>query len=130
MKTNLRNLILLTALLIPLGLLFTGCPKATNDLNPCDGDTGELTGVTTFKNTLNDAKLLHDSSYEGTNPGNYSVGSKAILQAAIDMANAILDKDCVHQDELDTATNALQQAIADFEAKKIPPDGGGDGEEG
>lgn len=128
MKTSLRNLVLLAALLIPLGLLFTGCPKATNDLHACDG--ADLTGTTTFKNTLNDAKSLHDSSYEGTNPGNYHAGSKAILQTAIDIAEAIFNKDCVEQDELNATTNALQQAIADFEANKIPPDGGGDGGEG
>ena len=124
MKTNLRNFFLLTALLIPLGLLFTGCPKAETALRGCDDS--EI-NITHFNNTLNYAKNLHNTTYEGTSPGRYPSGSKAILQTAIDDAEAILDMECVEQYEVEAAANTLQQAIDDYEAKKIPSDGGGEG---
>ena len=66
------------------------------------------------------AQLIHDNAVEGSEPGEYPPGSKAELQQAIDSAQSVRDKQCVSQDELNTATSTLTDAIVEFESNVIP----------
>jgi len=112
MFTKKRNLWVL-ALLIPLtlGIMFQGC----ND----DGDECPTVDYTAIDAKIQEAQALHDGATEGTNPGEYEAGSKATLQTAINNATTVRNTNCVTQQQLDNATQALTQAMADFQDKKI-----------
>ena len=56
---------------------------------------------------------------EGTEPGQYKVGSKVTLQTAIEAANAIATKENVTKVEVDQAVTDLQKAVVTFEAGKV-----------
>jgi hypothetical protein len=113
MFTKKKNLLVL-AVLIPLtfGLILGGCKKDEEEDCP-------QVDYTQIDAKIQEAQTLHDGATEGTNPGEYEAGSKATLQTAIDNATQVRNKNCVTQQELDNATQALTQAIADFEDKKI-----------
>ncbi|WP_231506179.1 fibronectin type III domain-containing protein [Paenibacillus sp. UNC451MF] len=74
-----------------------------------------------LQKAINNAKALHDSAVEGMHAGYYPAGSKAILQSAIDSANAILSNSAATQQMLDSAAAELNKAIEAFEAKKYAP---------
>lgn len=71
--------------------------------------------------TIASAQSTHDAAVEGTIPGQYAVGSKAILQEAIDDAQIVADNANASQDEINSANTALNIAIANFESGKVPP---------
>ncbi|MEC0268969.1 Ig-like domain-containing protein [Paenibacillus anseongense] len=60
-----------------------------------------------------------DSAVEGDKLGKYQTGSKAVLQAAIASAQAVLDKSSSRQPQVDAATAALNEAVATFATKFI-----------
>lgn len=63
------------------------------------------------------------AAVEGSSPGQYPVGSKAALQAAINTAKAAADK-AVNQAEIDQAVTALNQALQAFKnAVHVPTSG-------
>ncbi|WP_313251240.1 hypothetical protein [Clostridioides difficile] len=72
-----------------------------------------------MKNTITAANKLYNEAIEGTNVGEYKVGSKAIYKTAIDKAQAILDKSGVTQKEVNDAVTALNTATETFEAGKV-----------
>ncbi|MFD2170464.1 S-layer homology domain-containing protein [Tumebacillus lipolyticus] len=80
--------------------------------------------MTELERVFDLARTLHMQAKEGAAPGEYPVGSKAILQAAIDAAGALFDTPLVTQKKVNLAVAALQEAITAFEKKKI---GIGDG---
>jgi len=102
------------ALIIPLtfGIIFSGCKKDDEEECPTVNKTQLATRIT-------DAQTMHDNAVEGANPGEYTIGSKAALQADIDLAQQVHDKDCVTQAELDAADVALQAGIEGFEDNLI-----------
>ncbi len=102
------------ALIIPLSaaLLISGCNKDEEEECP-------EVNYTELDATITEAQAMHDAAVEGTNPGEYLAGAKADLQAAIDLAQAVRDKECVTQTELDNAVVALDEAMATFEEQKI-----------
>jgi len=67
--------------------------------------------------SLAQSKLEH--AVEGTKLGEYRVGSKAELQAAVASATAVYDDAWSTQAQIDVATAALQAAIQQFDAKFI-----------
>ncbi len=102
------------ALIIPLSaaLLISGCKKDEEEECP-------EVNYTELDAKIAEAQALHDAAVEGTNPGEYLPGAKADLQTAIDLAQAVRDKDCVTQTELDNAVVALNEAIVEFEDQKV-----------
>nr|WP_265340822.1 hypothetical protein [Clostridioides difficile] len=72
-----------------------------------------------MKNTITAANKLYNEAIEGTNVGEYKVGSKAIYKTAIDKAQAILDKSGVTQKEVNDAVTALNTATDTFKAGKV-----------
>lgn len=80
-----------------------------------------------LQTALQKAQQLHDNATEGTSPGQYATGSKAILQAAIEAAQAVYDAPLATQNQLNQAETTLNTAIADFEKTKVPNGNGGGG---
>lgn len=76
---------------------------------------------TSLITTIENAQSLHDNAVEGEFPGEYLVGSKAILQSAIDSAQVVADNVDATQNEIDEALTALLMAINEFNDAQIPP---------
>ena len=70
-------------------------------------DLGEL---------IDQALQLHDNAVEGSGPGEYPPGSKALLMEAISHAQAVLDDETSKPADLSLAYVLLEQAMAAFEA--------------
>lgn len=83
---------------------------------------------TVLISTLAQVQALHDGAVEGAALGNYTVGSKAVLQAAITTATLALDAET--QELVDDAVAALNAAKAVFESGRVnsvSSSGGGGG---
>ncbi|WP_246427603.1 cohesin domain-containing protein [Paenibacillus phyllosphaerae] len=104
------------------------------DLIVADGDSTERTldgasfqvtistvDRTALNNLIAEAKGVHDAAVEGTAIGKYPVGSKAVLLAAIQAAEAVASKAGATQDELETAVTALNEALTAFRNAIIKP---------
>lgn len=77
---------------------------------------------TTLESTIANAQALHDDAVEGEFPGEYQIGSKAILQTAIDAATSISNNAASStQAEIDAALSDLFTAINNFNNAIIPP---------
>lgn len=74
---------------------------------------------TALEAEITSAQALHDAAVEGTDPGQYAVGSKATLQTAIDTAQALVTASASTQAEIDAALSDLQDAVATFESGKV-----------
>ena len=72
--------------------------------------------LTEINDVISNAQTLHDGAVEGTEIGQYAVGSKAILQSAIDAAQAVVDNQDATQALIDSAKTNLDTAVAAFEA--------------
>ncbi|WP_187273947.1 GH116 family glycosyl-hydrolase [Paenibacillus sp. N3.4] len=87
--------------------------------------------VKTALNTLiADAQTKHNTATEGTQIGQYPVGSKATLQAVIDRARAVANDSAATQQQVDQAFAELNAALHDFTVSVIIPMSGdinGDG---
>lgn len=68
---------------------------------------------------IDQAEGLLSTATEGTQPGQYPVGSKAVLQSAIQSAIAILDNPTSTESDISQAITALNQAITVFINSKI-----------
>lgn len=68
------------------------------------------------------AQGVHDSAVEGTSPGQYSVGSKATYQTAIDAATAILDDSDSSSSFIADGVSALDAATGVFLSGIVPAD--------
>jgi len=78
--------------------------------------------TTTLKSALNDANNLVSSSVEGTAEGQFVYGSIAILQTAIDLAQAVFDNTAAYtQGALDNTAISLSAAIVVFNSQAIVP---------
>ncbi|UJF35548.1 PA14 domain-containing protein [Paenibacillus hexagrammi] len=60
------------------------------------------------------AQSNHDAAVEGSRNGQYPVGSKALLQAAIDQASAVAANESASQDDVDQAVTVLNTALQTF----------------
>ncbi|TNJ46008.1 FIVAR domain-containing protein [Tamlana fucoidanivorans] len=103
-----------------------------NDVNKADSDLNKAISIfeasivgdadfTELNNAIASAQALLDSAVEGTNNGEYAVGSKAVLQDAIDTAQTAANNQAANQADIDQALDVLNQAIANFEAGKVVP---------
>ncbi|MZQ87415.1 hypothetical protein GQF01_35380 [Paenibacillus sp. 5J-6] len=75
------------------------------------------------------AQAAHDAAVEGTSVGQYPVGSKAVLQAAIVLAKAVADNAAASQSQVDQASAELNAALQVFRASvntQTPGDLNGD----
>jgi len=100
------------AMIIPLsvGLFISGCK---------DDEECPTVDYAVLDAAILQAQGLHDGAVEGTSLGQYLAGSKADLQTAITLAQAVRDTDCVTQVALDAANTNLAAAVNIFEGKKI-----------
>ncbi|WP_187274112.1 polysaccharide lyase family 8 super-sandwich domain-containing protein [Paenibacillus sp. N3.4] len=90
--------------------------------------------VSVDKTTLNalivNAQSTHDGAVEGSHVGQYPVGSKTLLQAAIQRAKAVADNTAATQQQVDQATADLESALQTFKSSiitSIPGDVNKDG---
>jgi predicted peptidase len=86
------------------------------------------------KSALSAAITLAQSVYaeaeEGDKAGQYPVGSKAILMAAIDAAKAVLNDGSATQAQVDSAAETLNKAVDAFNASKLAFDIGDNNKNG
>ena len=68
---------------------------------------------------ITEATTLHDNAVEGEDPGQYPIGSKAILKSAIDEAQALADNTEALQSEVNAGIIALATAVQTFEESVI-----------
>ncbi|MDR1122173.1 MAG: FIVAR domain-containing protein, partial [Dysgonamonadaceae bacterium] len=78
-----------------------------------------LKASTGLTDLLTASLAQHNDAVEGTNPGQYAAGSKAIFKTAIDAAQAIFDHEPVVQSALIAAYDALNDARDDFNAARV-----------
>lgn len=74
-----------------------------------------------LKAAIDAAQAKYDAAVEGEKPGQYSVGAKATLQAAIYKATAVFANAGATKEEVDMAKTDLAAAVTDFKGKKVPP---------
>jgi fructan beta-fructosidase len=95
--------------------------------------TALATATTTFNNSINKdinevvvnkavlidvitaAKIKYTAAVEGTDAGQYAVGSKAIFKTVIDAAQAVVDNVASTQIDIDSAVIALNTAMTTFD---------------
>ncbi|WP_066229469.1 hypothetical protein [Metabacillus fastidiosus] len=78
---------------------------------------GDATALTT---AVNEAKNLHTNAEEGATAGQYMAGSKAVLKAAIDSAQLVLDNaSSKTTQQLEDAKTSLNQAVEAFKNSKV-----------
>lgn len=68
---------------------------------------------------IQSAQAKHDAASEGTSAGQYPVGSKAVLQAAIDLAAEVANNPSATLEQVEEAAEALSDALVSFEASII-----------
>ncbi|MFD0619607.1 discoidin domain-containing protein [Paenibacillus sp. GCM10027629] len=79
---------------------------------------------------INEAQAAHEAAAEGTSPGQYPIGSKEVLQTAIDNAKAVAHDEHATQQQVDQAMVDLStalQAFKDSVVKRMLEDLNGDG---
>jgi hypothetical protein len=74
-----------------------------------------------LETAISDAQLLHDTAVEGTDPGEYAVGSKVTLQTAINTASALYTtyNPVPTQAIINTAVTTLGTAVTTFNTGKV-----------
>ena len=72
-----------------------------------------------LQSAINKAQNLYNNSIEGTNDGQFKVGSKVTLQNEINEAKKINDSITSSQEKIDNATLILNNAINKFENSKV-----------
>jgi hypothetical protein len=75
-----------------------------------------LTDFSVLSSEITTAQTLHDGATEGTDPGEYAVGSKATFQTAIDAAQAVVTAETATEAQKNTAIATLRTAVATFES--------------
>ncbi|MDQ8737707.1 LamG-like jellyroll fold domain-containing protein [Paenibacillus sp. LHD-38] len=78
---------------------------------------------------INEAQDIHNAAVEGTKAGQYPAGAKALLQAAIGLANTVAENSDSTAQLIEQATAELQSALSTFKAtviKGLPGDVNGD----
>jgi Concanavalin A-like lectin/glucanases superfamily len=91
-----------------LGLIITSCSKKSSTPPPPPADK------TTLKASIAIAQGLNDNTAEGTKPGQYEVGSKAALTAALTASKAVDADASATQVSVNNTTAQLNAAIAAY----------------
>lgn len=76
------------------------------------------------------AESIYDAAEEGEKAGQYPVGSKIVLMAAIDAAKAVLNDGSATQAQVDSAVETLNEAVDAFNASKLEFDIGDNNKNG
>ncbi|WP_187274108.1 glycoside hydrolase family 3 N-terminal domain-containing protein [Paenibacillus sp. N3.4] len=85
---------------------------------------------TALSTLIANAQSKHDTSVEGTRPGQYPAAARAALQTAIDTANVVLNNAAATQADVTQAVTNLNAAIQTFTSSvvnRVPSDTSGDG---
>ncbi len=98
---------------LSLGLILASCSKKSSTPAPPPADK------TSLQKALDSAQFYATQTTEGTKPGDYTVGAKATLNAAIASANAILADPTSTTTVLNNAAANLQAAITAYKAAFI-----------
>lgn len=69
---------------------------------------------------ITNAQALHDQATEGTEPGEYTIGSKIALQIAVNNALLVSQDIYATQGQVDAALLALNSAITTFNQSVVP----------
>jgi hypothetical protein len=100
--------------------------KFTNEVGSTTGGSG-LYEIEIYNDPLNnkisEAQVKHNTAVEGNEAGNYQVGSKSALQAAIGSAKAVRDNVVSTAVQLGEALAALNTAIEVFEEARVTGSG-------
>lgn len=112
-KVKSISVLMLMAMSI-FAITFTGCSKD-------DDDEEVKVDKTELQTKIANAETIYNAAVEGTADGQYQYGSKAEFMAKIDLAKAVNTNDAATQTMVNSAIVALDQAITDFEAKKVTP---------
>jgi len=108
-KLLFTGLILLT--IFSIAIVFESCKKE---------EKCPEVDYTAIDKTIDNAQQWHDIAIEGTGPGEYPPPAKNDLQEAIDATKSVRTKNCVTQQELDNAEDALLNSSDYFDSKRIP----------
>ncbi len=112
---DLKFKILLFVVLIGGISLLQNCSS-----NDDSGGTPPVTvNKTVLQATIIAATTLKANTSEGTGVGDYTVGSQAILQTAISLAQAIFDSSTSTQAQVDAAVVSLNNAIVAYNASIV-----------
>ncbi|CAM3717658.1 LamG-like jellyroll fold domain-containing protein [Mucilaginibacter galii] len=101
------------AILIVLLSCISSCKKDANTQQPAASDKA------TISTAIDAATALYTNSTEGKRAGLYSVGSRADLKKAIDLATATKNATQYSQREVDNATANLNRALGVFKSRQI-----------
>lgn len=106
---HISNWILITAITC---LFFAACKKndAQADYN---SDKSKL------KALIDSVTLVYNTAVEGNKPGNYSVGSKAVLITSINLALQVNTGNTYTQDDVDNTLANLRRSAQDFNSRLI-----------
>lgn len=111
LKTNYGKLLAMVMLVV--GIAF---------VQSCDEDDDPVTVVKTeLLEKIAEANNLIATTEEGTANGQYSVGSQAVLQGVIDIAQAVYDSEIATQVEVDNSIVALDAAIMAYGEALVTP---------
>lgn len=105
MKNSKFKILLYVVLIGGFGLL-QNCSSDDND-----GTTTPTVLTTVLTTAITGANTLLSTTTEGTAVGNYTVGSKATLQSAINLSQGIIDNTSSTQTQVDQAAVTLNAAI-------------------
>ncbi len=89
---------------------FTDQIRTSSETNMIESDRQELAQA------IQDANALYQHSIEGVDEGQFAIGSKAILQSAIDAAQLVFNTDSLTSQQIDQAIADLYDACMAFEA--------------
>src|ERR1017187_5195990 len=114
-KIKIKHLTLTIALGLSLAFLVNSCKKAGPRFVP--------PVTTTLTSAIDSAKWYLANTSEGTQPGRYTKGSQATLQAALTSAETVLTASATSgtQAQVTAATANLNAAITAYEGGLITP---------
>ncbi len=115
MKSTIRRKYITLAILVGLsmGFIISSCSKS--------GGGGTPVVTTGLAAEIDTAQTVSASTSEGTQPGEYTVGSKTSLNAAITAAQAVLSSSSSTQSDITNATANLAAAVATYRGNLISP---------
>ena len=93
-------------------LLFAACKKNNTALN-YNSDKSKL------KALIDSVTAVYGKAAEGSKPGNYSVGSKAVLNTSLGLASQVNSGSTFTQEDVDNAIANLRRSTLDFQSKLI-----------
>ncbi len=99
-------------LAVVLSFSFFACKKSTNQVS-------FNANKSSIGTAIDSATAFYTNAVEGKRAGNYSVGSRADIKTAIDLATAVKGSTQYSQQEVDNATANLRRAINAFQSRLI-----------